>query len=132
MFHLTVESEIHLPELISVNASSSKFSSGSDIKIRVGGVSAPTKEKTIIHKVNTRLAIDHFLLDLPKIGKFCAETGETINIERHPATDDASIRCFLLETVLAALLFQRGYLVFCGSAVLWKGEAFAFLGLSRT
>jgi hypothetical protein len=70
------------------------------------------------------------LLKIPDIANYLIQNGDTIIIERHPDTDDDSVRMFLLGSVMGALLHSRGFLVLHANAIVVNGGAVLFMGES--
>lgn len=62
-------------------------------------------------------AAGRFLLDLPGVARYLVEGGHTVTIEPCLGGDEAAAEHFLKMTPLAALLYQRGLVVFHAAAV---------------
>jgi hypothetical protein len=73
-----------------------------------------------------------FLLQVPGIARYLVRDGRQVTIDRAPAADDATVRVFLLNTVLGALLQQRGRLVLHGSAIATERGAILLVGPSAS
>jgi len=67
-------------------------------------------------------------LSWPNIGRFLVRNGREILVDADPGIDETRLCHYLTGTVLAALLHQRGRLVFHASAVIIKDGAVGFLG----
>ncbi|HVX40654.1 MAG TPA: hypothetical protein VHB25_13885 [Gemmatimonadaceae bacterium] len=72
----------------------------------------------------------HFVLRVPRIGRFIVEEGRSITIVPELGVDDGSLRLFLLGTAVGALLHQRAELPLHGSAVWKDGRSVLLLGAS--
>lgn len=117
-------SEIKIPELPSLEDVNLKKLS--QIKISVEkrrGSSAPNQEEGCM-KANG----DEIVFRWNSVGKFLVQDGRSIRIFPEPHTDRVLLRAPLLGPVIAAALFQQGFLVLHASAVELEGKAFAFFG----
>lgn len=84
------------------------------------------QQQGICYQVNA----EAFLFKLHGVAKFLVTGGDRIIIERSPGARDNEVRLFLLGSVFAALLQQRGLLPLHGSAVAVDDGAAVFLGPS--
>ncbi len=121
---LIVQSEIALPELVPAAASSP-----ADVHIRLGDV--PEKlidpvEEGVLYSV----ASGTFLLSMPGIARYLARDGCEIIIQPEPGALPEEIRLFLLGSVWAAVLHQRGLLTLHASGVITPLGAVLFAGRS--
>ena len=73
---------------------------------------------------------DTFWLEVPGVARFIVADGCRILFDPEPESDDASVRVFLLGSVLGALLFQRGLLLLHGNAIEVNGRCLVCLGPS--
>jgi hypothetical protein len=120
-YGLNIHSEIFLPELIC------KESSVPDIIITLGNVD-PFKDVALnkgLYFRETKNAKYRFWDD---IGKFKISNGNSIVVDPAKSVDDKLLRMFVLGTIFANLLNQRGLLVLHASAVNINNSVFAFLG----
>ena len=76
------------------------------------------------------ISTEQFWLQVPNIARFLISNGSDICVEASPGRDPQSVRVFLLGSVFAALLFQRGQLVLHGSAIAVNGQCLVCLGHS--
>ena len=119
-FGLNIKSEIELPELLTSEGPA-------DITITLGSVPEHIQnpsETTPWFEIGQGL----FLLRVDTIAKYFVENGTTIIIEPDGQSDLRDVRLFLLNTVIAALLIQRGYIVLHGAAGIINGKAVAIVG----
>ena len=119
-FGLNIESEIELPELLTSEGPA-------DITITLGSVPERIQnpsETTPWFEIGQGL----FLLRVDTIAKYFVENGTTIIIEPDDQADMQDVRLFLLNTVIAALLIQRGYIALHGAAGIINGKAVAIVG----
>jgi hypothetical protein len=65
-----------------------------------------------------------------RAGRFLVEGGERITLERNPSAEESLICSFLLTTVIAVLLQQRGLLVLHANVVVTPRGAIAIAGTS--
>lgn len=122
VFGLTVESEIELPGLIASQDMP-------EVHIVFGKV--PEHLELIVEKTQWfEVAPGRLLLRVDRIARYYVEDGEYIVIEPHQNAQAEDIPVFLLDTVFAALLQQRGFLALHGSAVAVDGKAVVLLGAS--
>jgi len=120
-YGLNINSEIFLPELIR------KESSDPDIIITIGNVD-PFIEEALnegSYFRETKNAKYRFWDD---IGKFKIQNGNNIIVDPAKAVDKILLRKFILGTIFANLLNQRGLLVLHASAVNINNSVVAFLG----
>lgn len=122
-FGLIFDSEMELPELIPAAGQA-------DVKIVWGKV--PDHLESPIEKTPwLETAAGQYLLRVDGIAGYYAANGNCIIIEPCHEVKHQDVRVFLLNTVLAALLHQRDYLVLHGSAAVVDGKAAAFVGISQ-
>lgn len=125
-YGLKIESDFLLPELELVTVEDKP-----DIIIRKGIV-PPTLEDAIEKGVRFEASTDKFLLKIDNIAKFYVTKGTEIIVQPYNGSDDADIRVFLLSSVFAALLDQRGCLVLHGACIEIDGKGILFTGFSGT
>lgn len=123
VFELTVESEIFFPELTPIATINHP-----DLKISFGKTPENLEGEQVVAKVRVQFSPTQFLIDVAKVGRYYTSNGNTITIEKHSNADEASIRAFLLETVIASVFYQRGAFLLAGSAIEYQGKAIAFIG----
>ncbi len=125
-YGLTIASVLHLPELVPLDASSNLTP---DISIRYGEVPLELDQPDAIGVIY-QAKPNQFLLTLNDIARYLVSGGQEIVIARTPESQDSEVRLFLLGSVLAALLHQRGMLVLHGSAIETEAGAVVFVGSS--
>lgn len=123
-YGLRVESDFLLPELQVV-----KEEGKTDIIIKKGIVPI-TLEDVVEKGIRFEASKDKFLLTLDKIARFYAINGNEIIVQPFEGSCEEDIRVFLLNSVFAALLHQRGYLVLHGSCIEINGKGILFIGVS--
>jgi hypothetical protein len=77
-----------------------------------------------------KLDRDEAILYLKTVGIFLVQNGRQIMVMPAPGASEQMIRFYLVGTIMAILLYQRGLLVLHASAVEMQGGAVAFLGVS--
>jgi hypothetical protein len=87
-----------------------------DAQIEIGSTPAELDGATA-RGVLWQAAPGRFLLDVPKVARYFVERGHHISIDPASKASESQIQQFLRMTPLAALLYQRGSLVFHASAV---------------
>ncbi|MFM2484972.1 hypothetical protein [Celerinatantimonas yamalensis] len=112
-YHLTIASEIELPELFNLADQSQSI----DVQIRYENV--PDHGLDDGQKMGPFLwvAKDKLWLKIPGVARFLVINGQEILIDPAPDIDEDSIRVFLLGSIFGALLFQRELLVLHGNAI---------------
>lgn len=125
-FGIVIESQIELPEL---------FTTGIDmppqVKISFGHV--PRKlDNAITGNPWYEIANGQFLLRVEGIADYYVADGNAITIEPNEKATQKDIRVFLLNSVMAQLLHQRGLFLLHGSGAIIKNKAVLFLGSSST
>lgn len=121
-FGLSLASALPCPEL----AAGSPYP---DVVIRYGEVplALPTARAS---GVRYQAAPGLLLLTVDGVARFLVRQGQEIVIDPAPASDEDSIRLFLLGPAIGALLQQRGILTLHGSAIEVDGGCIGFLGRS--
>lgn len=123
---LYINSEIEIPEIPYL---SEGIEDKPDVAVRFGKLPEhldEIKSSGVLFEISD----GHFLLKLPKVGRYLAKNGMEIIIDPNPEASDDEIRLFLLGSVLGAILHQRGYLPLHGSSVRVKNEAVVIIGNS--
>ena len=69
-----------------------------------------------------------YLLNVKGVAVYFVHNGNEVVIERDPKADDDSIRLFLYNEVIGAMLLQRGSLPLKGCVVEHNGKGFGILG----
>lgn len=125
-YGLTLESAIELPELAKLESVEERPTSP-DVQICLGEVPEYLPGRPVprawLDAVN-----DVCLLRFNGIGRFLVERGEKITIQKEEQTSFDDLRGFLLGSVIAAVVHQRGMIPLHISAVLTPRGAIAFTG----
>jgi len=122
IFGLLVESELPLPELITVV-------SPPNVYIRFGKIIEQV-EIPSVSGICYRNYTDKFLMKVDGVACFLVENGNSITIDRAEGGSDDEIRLFLLGSAFGALIHQRGILPLHGSAIVVNNQALIFSGIS--
>jgi len=120
-YSLNISSDIECPELLPADDTP-------DVHVRYGSVPEQL-ERAAAHGVLYEVSRQQFLLKLEGIARFLVADGHEVVIERAPEATDDDIRVFLLGSIFAALLYQRGFLPLHASAIETRHGAVAFAGL---
>jgi len=123
-FGLYITSEIGFPELLPATFTEA------DITITIGKTPELPQDEVIRKKVFSSITRNEYLLSVKNICKYYAGYGKTIIAEPIPGTDEQSVRLFLLGTVMAAILYQRGHIPLHASAIVKDGKLIIFAGNS--
>ncbi|MDF1722489.1 MAG: hypothetical protein P1U65_17590 [Minwuia sp.] len=125
-YGLTIESDIALPELLAA----AHEGGPADITISRGPVRVPAVGQVKQISPFIWVGEDAFWLHVPGVARFSVVGASKITIDPEPGVDEASIRVFLLGSVLGAVLFQRGFLLLHGNAVEVDGGCVICIGPS--
>lgn len=125
IFGLLVASDLPLPE---ANAIEDVLEGASaDVRIVVGSV-PETLPNGKAHASWLIVENNRCLLEFPGIGRFLAESGREIRVEKASEASWDDLRGFLLGSALAAVLHQRGLVPLHVSALLSPFGVVAFTG----
>ena len=120
-FGLNIQSGIFLPELAVKNFDKP------DLTIKYGKFDVYSG-KSIMESEYLRVTEDAIYRFWEDIGKFKIKNGNEIVMEKAPGVNEVVFRSFILGTIMAALLYQRGLFVLHSSAINLNGQVIAFLG----
>lgn len=123
-FGLHIASEIEFPELLPFDFKKA------DITISIGKTPEALEGEGVVKKPLSSISKDEYLLHYKNICKYYAGHGSKIIAEPAPGVDEHSIRLFLLGSVMAAILYQRGDIPLHASAIVKKGKIILFAGNS--
>ncbi|MGB0720803.1 MAG: hypothetical protein ACPGU7_00275 [Gammaproteobacteria bacterium] len=126
-FHLTIESELPLPELTGSDAVGTP-----DVRIVRGRV--PAEGLADGEQKGPFLWVGNgtLWLRVPDVARFLIRDGKEILVDTEKDADDDSVRVFLLGSAMGALLTQRDWLVLHGNAVRVGDHALVCVGDSGT
>jgi hypothetical protein len=119
VFGLSVRSNISLPELFSIEATSEP-----DVTLRTAPLTDPETPPGL------HIAGDALMLNIPNVARYRIEGGREIVIDPDPSAPERNVRLFLLGSAFGALLHQRGLLPLHANAIQVDGKAVAFMGES--
>ena len=119
-YGLPIYSDVELPELPSLS-----HTEGEAVSIRFGHVPSELDGLNVVCHSGNQIAPGHFLMRIKNIASCYAREGRDIIISPHTRDLDA-IRPFLLGSMMAAILHQRGCHLLHASAVSMHGKAFLF------
>lgn len=123
-FGLKIASEIALPELMEAEFEKA------DVTISVGAVPLKLEGENIIKRNFSALSETEYTLEVATVCKYYAGFGKVIIIEPFAGADEHSIRLFMLGTVMAAIIYQRGKIPLHASAIVKDGKLTLFTGNS--
>lgn len=125
-YGLGIKSDLHLPEFLATDA-------GCDVTIRLDINGSPSDyvplavgDKPAYIKITPEEAI----IFVKEVGVFLVRGGHEVVVIPAPNVEDRLIRLYIVGTVMAVLLYQRGFLVLHASVINVNGNAVAFLGKS--
>lgn len=125
-FGLNIASEIEMPELLPSNFSTH------DLVIKMGEVPQSVSGEQVFSKRFFSLGEHEYILNVKDICRYYAKDGNTITVQPEPQSEEdwKSIRVFLLGSVMAVILHQRGLLPMHASAIVKDGGLVLFMGNS--
>jgi hypothetical protein len=123
-FGLTIASGLPLPEL-------PEAAGEPDVEIVTGRV-PPQLPGAVRRGVRFQVAPGELLLQVDGVARYLARGGAQIVVDRAADAPPESVRLFLLGSVFAALLHERGVLPLSASAIATQRGAAVFMGLSGT
>ncbi|MBS7563853.1 serine kinase [Mucilaginibacter sp. Bleaf8] len=123
-FGLHISSPIVMPELVPANFEQA------DVTLTIGRVPDNLNEPQIVKRLFATVSEQEFIFEISNVARYYAAGGKTVIIEPKEGADEHSIRLFLLGTVMAVILYQRGCIPFHASAVINKNKLVLFAGNS--
>lgn len=121
-YGLGLHSTLPLPEFLPAEA-------GCDVLIQVEeGIPLPAD--TPVEQSYLKVTAEEACLYFRGVGVFVVRGGRQITVRPLPGVEAQALRLYLVGTVMAILLYQRGLLVLHASTVEVEGGAVAFLGES--
>ena len=121
-YGLGIHSTLPLPEFLAAPVRR-------DVSIRVQRNGRPALGASG-HQWRFRVTPEETILPCKDVGVFTVRGGCEIHVMPAPSADDDLIRLYIVGTIMAALLYQRGFFVLHASAVAVEGDVIAFLGAS--
>jgi len=119
-YGLGIHSDLPLPEL---NAAIVK----KDITVQIRKVDN-NPLPLIYNQPVLNITPNEIILSIEEVGTFVIHGGTIIDVSPAPNVEDAVLRRYLIGTIMALLLYQRGLLVLHASSLNINGSAVAFLG----
>lgn len=123
-FGLNILSQIEFPELLPIAFDKE------DITIEIGITPLKPEGVDFVKRPFSYIAEKEYILNIRNVCRYYAGNGSKIIAEPVPGIDERSIRLFLLGTVMAAILYQRGSLPLHAAAVEKNGKLTLFAGKS--
>lgn len=123
-FGLNIAAEIEIPELLSADFDKP------DIEIVLGNTPGTLQGELLINRRFFSLTLNEYILKVKNVCYYYAGFGNTIIVQPEPDADERSVRLFLLGSVMAALLYQRGSIPLHASAIIKEGKLVLFTGNS--
>jgi hypothetical protein len=121
-YGLGIHSTLPLPEFLAARV-------GCDVIVRVEERGRPALD-ACGQDQHFRVTPEEAVLPFKDVGVFVVRRGCEIRVIPAPGADDDLLRLYIVGTIMAALLYQRGLLVLHASAVDVEGGVIAFLGAS--
>lgn len=122
-FGIQISSALQLPELLPADFEVP------DVEINMGRIA---HQEPAGNTANRSLLIgpQQEVIVISGIGRFYVTHGKQIMVEPADGADEKQVRLYLLGTVMAALLYQRGCIPFHASAIVKNGRLTLFTGQS--
>ncbi len=117
---VTIASDLELPALMPTEAEPDVVIRYGDTPLDLAG--QPTRRRRYA------AAAGEYLLDLPRIARYWVREGREVVVAPLPGASLEDVRLFLLSSVMAALVHQRGALPMHASAVEVDGHCVLFAG----
>lgn len=121
-YGLGIHSTLPLPEFLAAPVRR-------DVSVRVQRNGRPALGASS-HQWRFRVTLEETILPFKDVGVFTVRGGREIHVMPAPSADDDLIRLYIVGTIMAALLYQRGFFVLHASTVEVEGGVIAFLGAS--
>lgn len=126
-YGLGIKSTLPLPEFLAKNAKC-------DVTIRWENFAYKPQDYVPLEVVDKpayiKITAAEAIIFVKDVGVFLVHGGQEVVVIPAPGVDDRLIRLYIVGTVMAVLLYQRGLLVLHGSVVDINGDAVVFLGHS--
>ena len=123
-FGMHIASEIEFPELLPADFKDA------EISIVLGKTPESLEGADVTKRAFSSISKDEYLLTIKNICRYYVGHGNRIVAEPVAGIDEHSLRLFLLGTVMAAILYQRGNIPLHASAIVKNGELILFAGNS--
>lgn len=121
-YGLEIHACLPLPELLPGEAGRQV-----DVTIRTGTLTPPPTELLTEGRYAHADSQEAYLF-WEEVGQFIVKNGREVIFDPHPNAPEQVLRLFLLGSVLAMVLHQRGYLALHASAVALENRVIAFVG----
>ncbi|MGJ5675498.1 MAG: serine kinase [Nostochopsis sp.] len=121
-----IQSELPIPEFVPAER-------GCDVTLHIDNDHTAVDyfpEEVINQLWSLKLSLEESVVYIKEVAVFLVQGGHKIVVIPAPNASDLLIRFYLVGTVMAILLYQRGLLVLHGSVVNIHDGAVAFLGVS--
>ena len=121
---MNILSQIEFPELLP------KEFDKEDVTIEIGIIPLKPEGDDFVKRPFSYIAEKEYILNIRNVCRYYAANGSMIIAEPVPGIDEKSIRLFLLGTIMAAILYQRGSLPLHAAAIEKNGKLTLFAGKS--
>jgi hypothetical protein len=123
-FGLNILSAVAMPELLPAEFEEA------DVTITTGSVPETLQGEKITKRPFSLISDREFTLRIKDLCRYYAGFGNTVIVEPDDGADEHSIRLFILGTIMAAILYQRGHIPLHASAIERNGKLTLFCGNS--
>jgi len=122
-FGLYIASEIEFPELLPASFDHE------DVTITIGNIpDALLEQYTAQNDVEYIINEQEYYLDIKNVCKYYVKEGKEVHIEPYPGMEGRNIRIYLLATVMAVVMLQRGLMPLHASGIIKNGRLILFTG----
>jgi len=123
-FGLNIASAIVMPELLLAEFVDA------DVTITIGKMPKTLLGEKIVKSPLSLITDQEYTLEIKDMCRYYAGFGKTIIAEPYDSADEHSVRLFMLGTIMAAILYQRGRIPLHASAIERNGKLTLFCGNS--
>lgn len=124
-YQLILSSELHLPELSSMDHLTEKASP--KISIVFGHARRESVPNARVEGLFYRIQPEVCWLEIPNITRFLIKEGRQIIVEPFSGVDEDSLRLFLYTACIPLVLIYHNFFLLHGGAIHWEEQGVAFL-----
>lgn len=126
VFGLTVESEIPLDELISID---NNINENCDVLVKLGK-NPEAIDHPLVASTYYQLSKSEILFEIPTLGKFYIKEGSLIQVELFESTDEKKVKVYILGICMGMIMVQKNRIPIHGSGLVHKNRGMIVCGSS--